>query len=289
MCLNIIVAKHITMTKEIPFESEYELHKLTELHLEELFGLKLVGSEIQKEDLRFDSLAFDEKTNSFVIIEYKNELNLNVLGQVRDYHTLLLKNKKYYCDRLENSKNIDFDSTRVMIIGPEFTDEQVENSEDLDFPVEFYLITLFETDDDNGYVIYKQINKEFKKKIDINLNSIRLSKESLLKDKSQEIIDLYRDFEKNLLDEFDDLNLKYLVDAVSIKAQNEFICLINVKNSIKIHYYTKKLDDRENKTRDISKITTGGPLSHYELTLTSGNTDYAIDLIKQVYDQKVKK
>ena len=277
------------MTKEIPFESEYELHKLTELHLEEIFDLKLVGSEIQKDDLRFDSLAFDEKTNSFVIIEYKNELNLNVLSQVRDYHTLLLKNKKYYCDLLDDSKNIDFDSTSVMIIGPEFTDEQVEKAENLDFPVEFYLITLFETDEDNGYVIYKEINGEFKKRIDINLNSIRLSEETLLNDKSQEIIDLYKAFEKNLLDEFDEVDMKYLVDAVSIKAQNKFICLVNVKNSIKIHYYTKKLKDKENKTRDISEISTGGPLSHYELTLTSDNIDYAIDLIKQVYDQKVKK
>ena len=85
------------------------------------------------------------------------------------------------------------------------------------------------------------------------------------------------------MNEFDDLDLKFLVDAVSIKAQNEFICIVNVKNSIKIQYYTKKLEDRENKTRDISNISTGGPLSNYELTLTSENIDYAIDLIRQVY------
>ena len=83
--------------------------------------------------------------------------------------------------------------------------------------------------------------------------------------------------------------MKFLVDAVSIKAHDSYICIVNVKNSIKIHFYTEKLEDKENKTRDISEITTGGPLSYYELKLNPEDIDYAIDLIKQVYNQKVKK
>ena len=73
------------MAKKNPFESEYQLHSLTQKHLKELFDLELVSSEIQIDNLRFDNLAFDEKTNTFVIIEYKNELNLNVLNQVTEY------------------------------------------------------------------------------------------------------------------------------------------------------------------------------------------------------------
>ena len=275
------------MTEKIPFDSEYQLHNLTQNHLKELFDLELVASEIQKDDLRFDNLAFDEKTNTFVIIEYKNELNLNVFNQVQEYRDLLLSNKEEFADLLKDSKEIDFENTRVMIIGPEFIESQIEESEKLDFPAELYIISLFKEDEKNGYVLYEKTDGNFTKRLDIDLDSIKLTQDTLLEYKSEEIIELYKDFEKQLLNELDDLDLKYLVDAVSIKAQNQYICLVNVKSSIKIIFYTKQLEDPENKTRDISNITTGGELADYELTLNHENTDYAIELIKQVYNQKV--
>lgn len=275
------------MRKKIPFDSEYQLHNLTQNHLKELFDLKLVASEIQKDDLRFDNLAFDEKTNTFVIIEYKNELNLNVLNQVQEYRELLLSKPEEYADLLDDSKEIDFKNTRVMIIGPEFSEKQIEESENLDFPIELYVVSLFKEDEKNGYVLYEKTDGNFTKRLDIDLDSIKLTKNTLLENKSKEIIELYIDFENKLLDEFDDLNLKYLVDAVSIKAQDKYICLVTVKSSIKIIFYTKQLEDSKNETRDISNITTGGELADYELTLNHENIDYAIDLIKQVYDQKV--
>lgn len=52
--------------------------------------------------------------------------------------------------------------------------------------------------------------------------------------------------------------MNYLINAFSIKAQNEYLCIVTVKNSIKIHYYTEKLEDNKNKTRDMSDITAGG-------------------------------
>ena len=249
--------------------------------------MKLVASEIQKEDLRFDNLAFDEKTNTFVIIEYKNELNLNVLNQIQEYRELLLSKPEEYADLLDDSKEIDFKNTRVMIIGPEFSEKQIEESENLDFPTELYVVSLFKEDDKNGCVLYEKTDGNFTKKLDINLDSIKLTRDTVLENKSEEIIELYIDFENKLLDKFDDLDLKYLVDAVSIKAQDKYICLVTVKSSIKIIFYTKQLEDDENETRDISNITTGGDLADYELTLNHENIDYAIDLIKQVYDQKV--
>ena len=275
------------MAKKNPFESEYQLHSLTQKHLKELFDLELVSSEIQIDNLRFDNLAFDEKTNTFVIIEYKNELNLNVLNQVTEYRELLLSKKEDYASLVNDSKKIDFENTRVMIIGPEFSDEQIEESENLDFTTEIYIVSLFKEDEKNGYVIYEKADGSFTKKLDVDLDSIKLTENTLLNNKSKEVIELYNDFKKHLLDEFDDLDMKFLVDALSIKAQNKYICLVNIKNSIKIIFYTKKLDDYQNETRDISNITTGGELADYELTLNHKNIEYAVDLIRQVYEQKV--
>lgn len=265
------------MSNEIPFESEYVLHKLTQKNLKELFGLEFVASEIQLNDLRLDNLAFDPESNSFVIIEYKNELNLNVINQAQEYYDLIHENKDYFADRLDEKTNVDFENTRVMIIGPEFTDSQLES----DF--EIWKITLF----DDSRVTYENLKTEEVKTLEITENDLKITRQNLLEGKPERIIGLYDEFEKCLLNEFDDINIKYLVDAVSVKSHGKFLCNVNVKNSIKIYYYTDKLDDFENRTRDISQITTGGRKVNYELELDEDNIDYAIDLIRQVYEQKV--
>lgn len=65
MCLNIIAVKDIIMHEKIDFASEYELHRLTQKYLKELFDLEFVASEFQLNDLRLDNLAFDKK-NQFI-------------------------------------------------------------------------------------------------------------------------------------------------------------------------------------------------------------------------------
>ena len=72
------------MANVIPFESEFILHTLTQNYLKELFDLEFVASEIQLNDLRLDNLAFDLKTDSFVIIEYKNEFNANEISKQKN-------------------------------------------------------------------------------------------------------------------------------------------------------------------------------------------------------------
>lgn len=268
------------MNRQISFESEYILHHITQNRLEELFDLELVASEKQLYQFRPDNLAFDNKNKSFVIIEYKNKFDGNVFNQVQGYYDLILENKEKY-SKLVNEK-IDFDNIKILIIGPKFSDEQIKNAKD---NVELWKVSLF----DNCKVEYLNLKSNEIKTIKINPDELKITEENLLEDKSEKTVELYKNFKNRLLEEFDDLDLKFLIDAVSIKAYNEYLCIVTVKNSIKIHYYAEKLEDSENITRDISDITTGGPLSNYELTLNSENIDYAIELIKQVYDQKVIK
>ncbi|MBE6498067.1 MAG: hypothetical protein E7Z81_07305 [Methanobrevibacter sp.] len=268
------------MNRQISFESEYILHHITQNRLEELFDLELVASEKQLYQLRPDNLAFDKKNKSLVIIEYKNKFDKNVLNQVQGYHNLILENKDEY-SKLVNEK-IDFDNIKILIISPKFSDDQIKNARD---NVELWKVSLF----DDCNVEYLNLKSNEIKTIKINPDDLKITEENLLDDKTDETIELYKNFKNRLFEEFDDLNMKFLIDAVSIKAQNEYLCIVTVKSSIKIHYYAEKLEDSENRTRDISDITTGGPLSNYELTLNSENIDYAIELIKQVYNQKVIK
>lgn len=47
------------------------MQKLTENNLDSIFGLEFIATEFQLHNLRIDTLAFDNETSSFVIIEYK--------------------------------------------------------------------------------------------------------------------------------------------------------------------------------------------------------------------------
>ena len=271
------------MSKKIKFDSEYKLHKLTEDNLKNLFDLELVASEIQHNNLRLDNLAFDEKTKTFVIIEYKNELNLKVLEQAQDYYNLINKYPEVYSNRLNNQSDIDFENTRVMIIGPKFTENQINNSKT---NFEIWKVSLY----DNGKVTYENMKTNEIKELNINLEDLESSEEKTLKNvKSEEISKLYKDFKEIVLENFNGTQLKFLNNAVSFRVNNKIVCIIRLENPVKIHYHTDELKDVENKTRDISNISTGA-LANYELILNSEDEiDYALDLFKQVYLEKSDK
>lgn len=265
--------------KKIKFDSEYTLHKLTERNLKNLFDLEFVASEIQLNKLRIDNLAFNEKTKTFVIIEYKNELNLNVINQAQEYNDLIKDNPKYFADRLDNRKDIDFKNTRVMIIGPEFTQNQINNSND---NFEIWEISLY----DDGKVIYENMKTGETKELMTSPEELELTEEKILSDKPSEICELYLNFKEKVMSEFDDIKLIYLVKAVSFRVNNQIACIFRLETPAKIHYHTDELDDIENKTRDISNISTGAK-ANYELILNSKDEiDYALNLFKQVYSQK---
>ena len=58
---------------EIKIDLEKDIQKITEDNLETIFSLKFVSSEFPLNNLRIDTLAFDEESQAFVIIEYKRD------------------------------------------------------------------------------------------------------------------------------------------------------------------------------------------------------------------------
>ena len=267
------------MRKKIPFESEFILHKLTQEHLKELFDLECVASEIQLDGLRMDNLAFDMKTNSFVVIEYKNELNHNVFQQAQDYCDLIRKKPEKFINRLDNIDHVNLEDTRIMIIGPEFSDEQINETE---CPFELWKISLF----DNGGVTYENLKTNKVKTLNINLEDLKLSKDSLLENKSPEIREIYIEFKEKLMENFENLQLRIMIDATSFRVNNQLICIADLKSSVKLYFFSENIRDDENRLRDISDITTGS-LANWEFKFDSkSDIDYAIGLFKQVYDEK---
>ena len=271
------------MAKKIHFQNELILHLLTKKHLKELFDLECVASEIQRHKLRLDNLAFDEKNNSFVIIEYKNRFNANVLKQAKDYRNLLLNNKDFFLKRIENPENVDFDNTRVMIIGPKFSDDQIANAES---HFELWQVSLY----DNCCVEYKNLHTSKTKKQKVSKDELKLTEDDLLNNKSDKIHRLYRNLKNRVKNEFGDVECKILVDEISFKTNNRILCNVKfLKKSFNVYFYAEKLFDKENKLRDISDISTAGKAS-YEFKINSENDlDYFIELFRQTYAQKVSK
>lgn len=169
-----------------------------------------------------------------------------------------------------------------MIIGPKFTQNQINNSKD---NFELWKISLY----DDGKVIYENMKTAEIKELNVNLEDLESSEEETLQNVKLEISNLYKDFRKKVMKNFDDIELRFIYKAVSFRANNKIACIIRLENKAKIHYHAHELKDPENRTRDISNISTGGK-ANYELILNSEDEiDYALDLFKQVYLEKSNK
>lgn len=286
---------------EIEFDRESKLQRLTENNLEELFNLQFVDTEFEYRRLRIDTLAFNKETNSFVIIEYKNKLEYSVIDQGFSYLSLLLNNKYYFIKKYNELTDLnldiddfDFSKTKIMIIAPSFTKYQLKSTEFSDLPFELWKVKLYE----NGCVSYDKIENDSatsikevvldKKNLQINLESLDFSEDDLMRDKSLELTELYYSLKDRLLSEFDDLDMEIFKTLTSYNINSKLICVVKfTSKSLRIWFFTKELEDRENKTKDLSNLTTGGSGVHYQIDLSSEEDfDYFIELFKQVYDEK---
>jgi len=93
------------------FLLEKDIQQVVEANLVEIFNLPFVASELTVEKFRVDTLAFDEESNSFVIIEYKKGNSYSVVDQGYSYLSVMLNNKAdfilEYNERLDQSLRRD--------------------------------------------------------------------------------------------------------------------------------------------------------------------------------------
>ena len=67
----------LTEVREQQFPLEREIQRITEANMQDLFELDLVKSEFELHGFRIDTLAFDNESKAFVIIEYKKDRNFH--------------------------------------------------------------------------------------------------------------------------------------------------------------------------------------------------------------------
>ncbi len=291
--------------KQVKFKNERELQKLTEKNLEELFGLKFIATEFQVDNLRIDTLAFNEETKSFVIIEYKNVKNYSVIDQGYTYLSLLLNNKAEFvlkynlvCNTTLSKDDFDFSQTNVMFISPSYTTYQLRSVEFSDIAFELWKVVKYS----NGTVLYDKVNntdttasinqitKENTKKDKVNREIKKYTEEDTLMNKSDEIKSLYDNLKELILSNYDDIEMTHWKYYVAIKANNKMVATVSVlAKSLKtfINLKETELNDPENKTRNVSDIGHQG-IGDYEYVINSENDIYYFNkLFKQSYEEKI--
>jgi predicted transport protein len=145
--------------KEIRFDLEKHIQKITEENLETIFGLEFVASEFNLENFWIDTLAFDPENKAFVVIEYKKRKDISIMDQGQTYLNLILDHKAEvlleYNERKNKNlqrKDISWEHTKVIFIAPNFTPYQ-KRALHPKLPFELWEVKRYE----DNLIIYNQI------------------------------------------------------------------------------------------------------------------------------------
>lgn len=303
MALFEVNKNRLNYIQEEGFKLEKDIQTLTEINLSTVFDLDFVKSEFSLNNFKIDTLAFDKKSNAFVVIEYKRDKSFSVIDQGYAYLSLMLNNKAdCILEYNENNQstlkrnNIDWSQSRVMFISPSFTTYQKEAINFKDLPIELWEIKKFT----NQTVSYNQIQtktaKESIKTISRENEAINtvskeikvFTEEDNLSNANDEIKEIYERLKISILN-FDDIDIKpNKLYIAFVKNKRNIVDFVIQKNAIKIYInlLLGELDDPKQIARDVSSIGKWGN-GDYEIKINNDkNLEYISSLIKQSYEKK---
>ncbi len=238
------ISKNLEPIKEKAFKLEKEIQKLTEENLQRIFQLEFIKSEFSINNFRIDTLAFDEGTNAFVIIEYKKDKNYSVIDQGYAYLSLMLNNKadfilEYNENQVKTLKrnDIDWSQTKVVFVSPYFTTYQREAINFKDLPIELWEVRRFENDTASYEQIQKYGAQESIKTISRQDDTIdKVGKEIIvyteqahLEKASEEIKALYKKIKNAILN----------LDEIEVKPRKHYLAFVSGTNIADIHIQKK--------------------------------------------------
>ena len=288
--------------KEKKVGLEKTLQNLVEANLSEVFGLSFVAFEFPLNNLRIDTLAFDEEAKAFAVIEYKRDKNFTVIDQGYAYLALLLNNKAdFVLEYNEKTKknlrkdDIDWSQSRVMFVAQSFTKYQQGAIGFQDLPIELWEVKKHDED----LVSFNQVRASEKsesiKTVTKNKDIERVSREikqysveyhikpswskakELFDEFSQRVLELDTRFEIHPVKYYIGFNIENKnVVAVKVRTTKLLLELLRVQ--------PKDLKDPEKRTRYRKNS-----FEYYNKHITQfdinneEDVDYAMSLVKQVY------
>lgn len=132
---------------------ERDVQRLVEANLASLFGLTFVETELAIENVRFDTLAFDEERNAPVIIEFKKTFEKSLFDQGLEYLNILFSRKADFTITLHKNLGISADpdkisweDARVIFVGNRFSERQKRAVSFQGLPIELWSFEWLEND-----------------------------------------------------------------------------------------------------------------------------------------------
>ncbi|MDM1043069.1 MULTISPECIES: DUF5655 domain-containing protein [Empedobacter] len=291
--------ENFSRLNEKQFKLEKEIQILFESNLDLLTGLKFIKSEFTIKSNRIDTLAFDEESKSFVIIEYKRNQNYSVIDQGVSYLNLMLEYKadfivEYNETQSENLKrnDVDWSQTRIIFVSPSFTEFQKQSSNFKDLSIELWEIKQFENDliivnpikKSKSAPSIKQVQQSEDSEISKIAKEIKVyTEEEHLEGKNDDIIELYESYKEAILKLSSDIEIEPKKMYIAFKKGKNVVDIrIQQKNLIFwINMKKGTLDDPKNIVIDCSSKGHYGN-GDYELSISdTNNLEYIMSLIKQ--------
>lgn len=284
----------------INFKLEKDLQELFENNLALLFGLQVVKSEFMLQNLRVDTLTFDTKTKSFVVIEYKKDKNFSVIDQGYAYLSLILNNKADCILEYNESQrvpirrdDVDWTQTRVIFIAPSFTQYQIQSINFKDLPIELWEIRKYANDTIGLLQIQPSGSMESVKTISSKSKTIEgvtkeikvYTEDDHISIASGETRELYEQLRASLLGIGNNIKVKPTKKYIGFIAKTNFVDVHIQKNALKLWLNLRigELDDPKKMTRDMSTTGHWGN-GDYEIQCSDDESlDYIISLAKQSY------
>jgi len=288
--------------KEESIKLEKDLQKLAGKNLDTILGLKFISSEFYLHGFRIDTLAFDEESKAFAIIEYKKDKNFSVVDQGFAYLSLMLENKADFileCNE-KNNKNlrkedIDWSQSRVIFVAPFFTNYQRGAINFKDLPIELWEVNKYE----NNTISFQRINSsersESINKIYKDKRAERVSREikvytegDHLQKSKEEIRELYENLKERFLNLGKEVEIKPKKKYIGFISRSNFVDVLPQQNQIKLWLNLRKreLEDLKGYARDVSEIGHWGNGDYEIIVDTRTDLDYLMTLIKQAYNKK---
>ena len=281
--------------KQNDFKNEKELQTYFEMNLKMILNYTFIDTEVTVGNFRIDTLAFDDETKSFRIIEYENVRNHSLVDQGYTYLKLLLERKadfvlKYNGKANKNLKisDIDWSQSRIIFVSPVYTTYQLNATDFKNIPVDLIKITRYE----EGIV-----DIEFIKKIsDIKVEEMNFmfqqqkvkdeikvyTEEDHLNKASETIKELYHVLRNKIL-ELDDIDLDVKKLYIAFKGKTN-ICDVEIfKNKMKVMLNVKmgNLNDPLEITEDVTEKGHWGNGDYRVEIYTDEDIDNVLPLIKQ--------
>lgn len=295
--------KKVSSVKERVIDLERDIQNITEENLEEIFGLKFIYSEFSIHNFRFDTVAFDENTKSFVIIEYKKEKNISVVDQALAYLSIMLNNKAEFILLYQEKfgKNIkkeevDWSQSKIILVADSFTNYQENAIGFKDLPIELYEVKMYE----EGLLSYNPVKSNIKKLATLKSikqtkeveDTLKEIKEYTLEDHFKKEWELSQRIFNKLKEEVSSIGnitekiTKFYIAYSKEESNKSFFEAVVQKQGLKI--YLRPLNTELKSPRfslhDCSKIGHWTNGNTYFIIEKLEDVPYALDLIKQSYD-----